>query len=71
MLVKLPEAISSDDKEGKPVGIQKFIGTRPIFAFRNSDATTDAAMAAAGRAAIYGIVHHTDAEREWAYGPRE
>ena len=34
---QLPEADLVDDKEGKPVGIQRFIGRRPIAAFGNSD----------------------------------
>ena len=69
VLVKLPEVDFVDDKEGKPVGIQKFIGRRPIAAFGNSDG--DLAMlqwTAAGtgpRLCLY--VHHTDADREWAY----
>jgi phosphoglycolate phosphatase-like HAD superfamily hydrolase len=69
VLVKLPELDFLDDKEGKPIAIQKFIGRRPLAAFGNSDG--DLAMlqwtcAGAGtRFCLY--VHHTDAEREWAY----
>jgi phosphoglycolate phosphatase-like HAD superfamily hydrolase len=58
-----------DDKEGKPAGINRFIGRRPLFAFGNSDG--DHAMlqwTAAGEGPRFmGIIHHTDAEREWAY----
>lgn len=58
-----------DDAEGKPVGIQRFIGRRPVLAFGNSDG--DHAMlqwtAAGAGARFAGLVHHTDAEREWAY----
>jgi hypothetical protein len=68
-LVRLPEVDFIDDKEGRPVGIHRHIGRRPIAAFGNSDG--DLAMlqwTASGpgpRLAMY--VHHTDAEREWAY----
>jgi phosphoglycolate phosphatase-like HAD superfamily hydrolase len=69
VLVKLPELDFLDDKEGKPIAIQKFIGRRPLAAFGNSDG--DLAMlqwtcgGAGARFCLY--VHHTDAEREWAY----
>ncbi|HVY05649.1 MAG TPA: HAD family hydrolase [Burkholderiales bacterium] len=58
-----------DDGPGKPVGIQKFIGRRPVFAFGNSDGDLEMlqwTMSGAGLR-FAGIVHHTDAEREWAY----
>jgi hypothetical protein len=69
VIVKLPEIDFIDDKEGKPVGIQKFIGRRPIFAFGNSDGDQQMLewTAAGAGARFMGIVHHTDAEREWAY----
>jgi hypothetical protein len=69
VLMRLPEADFIDDKEGKPVGIHKFIGRRPIFAFGNSDGDHQMLQwAAAGSGARFmGLVHHTDAEREWAY----
>lgn len=58
-----------DDKEGKPVGISKFIGKRPIFASGNSDG--DLQMMQYTASNIYPsfmlYTHHTDAEREWAY----
>ena len=69
VIVKTPELTHHDDKAGKPVGIQRHIGRRPIAAFGNSDG--DLAMlqwTAAGpgpRFCLY--VHHTDAEREYAY----
>jgi hypothetical protein len=69
VLVRLPEMNFVDDGPGKPVGIQMHIGRRPVAAFGNSDG--DLAMlqwttAGAGpRFALY--LHHTDAEREWAY----
>ena len=58
-----------DDKAGKPVGIHKFIGRRPIAAFGNSDGDLQMLQwVAPGKSTGFGlIVHHTDAEREWAY----
>jgi phosphoserine phosphatase len=58
-----------DDKAGKPVAINKFIGRRPILAFGNSDGDHQMLQwtAAGPGARLMGIVHHTDAEREWAY----
>ena len=68
-LLKIAKVEFIDDGPGKPVGINRFIGRRPIFAFGNSDG--DLAMlqwTMAGNGARFaGIVHHTDAEREWAY----
>jgi len=69
VLIRLPELDFIDDKEGKPVGIHKFIGRRPIAAFGNSDGDLQMLQwTAAGdgkRLMVY--VNHTDAEREWAY----
>lgn len=69
VLVRLPELNFIDDKEGKPVGINQHIGRRPIAAFGNSDGDLQMLQwTAAGdgpRFCMY--VHHTDAEREWAY----
>ncbi|HKQ98306.1 MAG TPA: HAD family hydrolase [Candidatus Polarisedimenticolia bacterium] len=69
VLTKLPEIDFVDDGPGKPVGIQKFIGRRPIFAFGNSDGDQQMLQwtAAGSGARFMGIVHHTDATREWAY----
>ena len=69
VLVKLPAVDFVDDKEGKPVGIQKFIGRRPIFAFGNSDGDHQMLQwtAAGSGQRFMGLVHHTDSEREWAY----
>ena len=68
-LVRLPEINFIDDKEGKPVGINQHIGRRPILAFGNSDGDLQMFQwTAAGQGPRFiGIVHHTDAEREWAY----
>jgi phosphoglycolate phosphatase-like HAD superfamily hydrolase len=69
VLVKLPEVQFVDDKEGKPIGIETFIGRRPIAAFGNSDGDQQMfEWTMAGNGARFAlIVHHTDAEREWAY----
>jgi hypothetical protein len=69
VLVRLPELDFIDDKAGKPVGIHKFIGRRPIAAFGNSDGDLQMLQwATAGPGRRFGlIVHHTDAEREWQY----
>ena len=58
-----------DDGPGKPVGINRFIGRRPILAFGNSDGDLQMLQwtAAGSGARFLGVVHHTDAEREWAY----
>jgi phosphoglycolate phosphatase-like HAD superfamily hydrolase len=69
VLRKLPGIDFVDDKAGKPVGIQKFIGRRPIFAFGNSDGDLQMLQwtAAGSGLRFMGLVHHTDVEREWAY----
>ena len=69
VLVRLPEVSFIDDKEGKPVGINTHIGRRPVAAFGNSDGDLQMLQwtAAGGGARLCVYVHHTDAEREWAY----
>jgi hypothetical protein len=69
VLVRLPEVNFIDDKAGKPVGINAHIGRRPIAAFGNSDGDLEMLQwTTAGKGARLAlIVHHTDAEREWAY----
>ena len=69
VLVKLPAVDLIDDGPGKPVGIQLHIGRQPIFAFGTSDGDQEMLewTAAGAGARFLGIVHHTDAEREWAY----
>ena len=69
VLVRIPKVDFVDDNEGKPVGIHKFIGRRPILAFGNSDGDHQMLQwtAAGDGARFMGLVHHTDAEREWAY----
>lgn len=58
-----------DEGPGKPVGVHRFLGRRPIFAFGNSDGDQQMLqwVAAGPGARFMGLVHHTDAEREWAY----
>ena len=69
VIVRLPEIDFIDDKEGKPLAINKFIGKRPIAAFGNSDGDLPmlqwVSSGSGARFALY--VHHTDEEREWAY----
>jgi hypothetical protein len=69
VLLRLPEIDFIDDKAGKPVGIHKFIGIRPIAAFGNSDGDLQMLQwTAAGHGSRFMLlVHHTDAEREYAY----
>jgi hypothetical protein len=69
VLMRLPEMDFIDDKDGKPVSIGKFIGRRPILAFGNSDGDQQMLdwTAAGSGARFIGLVHHTDAEREYAY----
>ncbi len=69
VLVRLAEIDFIDDKAGKPVGIQSHIGRRPIFAAGNSDGDYEMLRwTTSGEGPRFGmIVHHTDAEREYAY----
>jgi hypothetical protein len=68
-LFRLAEVNFVDDGVGKPVGINEFIGRRPIAAFGNSDGDLQMLQwtTAAGRRSLGLIVHHTDAVREYAY----
>lgn len=65
----LPDMVFFDDKEAKPAGIQQLIGRRPLAAFGNSDGDWQMLqLTTIDRAPSFGlIVHHTDAEREYAY----
>ncbi len=69
VLVRLPELNFNDDKEGKPVAINQHIGRRPILAFGNSDGDLQMLQwtAAGDGERLMLLIHHTDAEREWAY----
>jgi phosphoglycolate phosphatase-like HAD superfamily hydrolase len=68
-LFRLPEMNFVDDGAGKPVGINEYIGRRPIAAFGNSDGDLEMLQwtTMSGSARLGLIVHHTDAEREYAY----
>ena len=66
---KLPKLDFIDDKAGKPVGIHKYIGKKPIFASGNSDGDLQMLQYTASnpKGAFMLYLHHTDADREWAY----
>jgi phosphoglycolate phosphatase-like HAD superfamily hydrolase len=71
VLVKLPEVMLVDDEQGKPEGIHLMIGRKPHAAFGNS--TGDRQMLewtqSGRRPRLMMLVHHDDAQREYAYGP--
>ena len=69
VLARLPELDFIDDKDGKPIGIHRHIGRRPIAAFGNSDGDFQmlewTTSGGGPRLGVY--IHHDDAKREWAY----
>ena len=69
VIVKLPELNFIDDKAGKPVGIHQHIGRRPIFAAGNSDGDFQMLeWTTSGTGPHFGLlIHHDDAQREYAY----
>jgi hypothetical protein len=74
VIVKQPSLDFIDDKTGKPVGIYQHIGRRPVFAAGNSDGdqqmleyTTLRRSKDDETARLGLLIHHDDAEREWAY----
>jgi phosphoglycolate phosphatase-like HAD superfamily hydrolase len=69
VLARLPQLNFLDDNVGKPVAINQHIGRRPIAAFGNSDGDLQMLQwtAAGGGLRFCLLLHHTDAEREWAY----
>jgi haloacid dehalogenase-like hydrolase len=69
VIARLPGIEFIDDKAGKPVGIEQVIGRRPIMAFGNSDGDFQMLeWTTTGKGPRFAlIVHHTDADREWAY----
>lgn len=73
VLTKEPKIQFVDDGPGKPEGIDRFIGRRPIFAFGNSDGDWQMLQwtAAGGGACFMGLVHHIDAECEYAYAKQQ
>jgi phosphoserine phosphatase len=69
VIVREPKMHFIDDKDTKPIAINRFIGRRPILAAGNSDGDfqmLEWTTSGAGRR-LGLLVHHTDAEREWAY----
>lgn len=69
VIFRLPQINFIDDTVGKPVGINQHIGRRPIAAFGNSDGDLEMLQwtTLSGGPRFGLIVHHTDAEREYAY----
>ena len=69
VVVREPKVTFIDDGAGKPVGIQRHIGRRPILAFGNSDGDLEMLQWTTGGAGrrLGLILHHTDGEREYAY----
>ena len=69
VIMRLPQISFIDDGPGKPVGIDTFIGQRPIAAFGNSDGDQQMLewTAAGSGPRFMLLVHHTDADREYAY----
>jgi phosphoserine phosphatase len=69
IILRLDEIGSVDDGPGKPENIDRMIGRRPIAAFGNSDGDLPMLQwTAAGPGPRFMLlVHHTDAEREYAY----
>ena len=69
VIKRLPELDFIDDKEGKPLAIQKIIGKKPVFASGNSDGDLQMMQwtASNNHKSFMLYLHHTDAEREWAY----
>lgn len=65
---RLPELEFIDDKEGKPIGINRFIGKIPVFASGNSDGDLQMLLYSDTRDPSFQLyLHHTDSIREWAY----
>jgi hypothetical protein len=70
-LLRLPKVFFIDDGDGKAIGINLFIGKRPYAAFGNSDGDREMLewTGAGDGLRLKMLVHHDDAEREYAYGP--
>jgi len=68
-ILRTPKLAHNDDGPGKPESIDAVIGKRPILAFGNSDGDLQMLQwtAAGPGKRFMGLVHHTDAKREWAY----
>jgi len=69
VIVRLPDLNFIDDKAGKPIGIHQHIGRRPLMAFGNSDGDFQMLeWTTSGKGPRFGmLIHHTDADREFAY----
>lgn len=68
VIKRLPELEFIDDKEGKPIGINRFIGKVPVFAAGNSDGDLQMLQYSDSRDPSFQLyLHHTDSIREWAY----
>jgi phosphoglycolate phosphatase-like HAD superfamily hydrolase len=69
VIKRLPEMDFIDDGSGKPIGIHKFIGKKPVFASGNSDGDLQMMQWTASNTnkSFMLYLHHTDAVREWAY----
>lgn len=68
-LVRLPEINFVDEYAAKPVAINQHVGRRPLAAFGNSDGDQQMLQwATTGSGPGFAcLIHHTDADREWAY----
>jgi len=68
-IIRLPELDFNDDKDGKPLNIEKIIGKKPVFASGNSDGDLQMMQWTASNnyKSFMLYLHHTDADREWAY----
>ena len=73
VLMRLPKVFFIDDRAGKPMGINLFIGKRPLAAFGNSGGDREMLewTQAGSGARLMMLVLHDDAKREYAYGPAE
>jgi len=69
VIKRLPELDFIDDKDGKPLNIQKIIGKKPVFSSGNSDGDLQMMQWTASNKhkSFMLYLHHTDQEREWAY----
>lgn len=77
VLMREPKVFFIDDGPGKAIGINMFIGKRPLAAFGNSGSADREAgdtqmlewTQAGDGARLMMLVLHDDAKREYAYGP--
>ena len=70
VLVKTMDDLFINDRGGKPAGIHQFLGQRPIACFGNSDgdqAMLEYTTINNPHPSLGILIHHTDAEREYAY----